>query len=94
MSAACDAMPPVSASDTIRDALIAIARGRSDCGRPLAGEVARQASRRALTAIGVDWRVTGDVGRASRRDVRNAAGHSTRAMRDQPFRPRDPKDAW
>ena len=37
------------------DALATIARGRVDCGRPLAGEDARQIARRALIKVGHSW---------------------------------------
>jgi hypothetical protein len=36
-------------------ALRAIARGRTDCGRPLNGEAARQVARRALNECGIGW---------------------------------------
>jgi hypothetical protein len=41
--------------DTFIQALIAIARGRADCGRPMSGEDARQLARRALTHRGISW---------------------------------------
>ena len=37
------------------DALITIARGRSDNGRPLCAEKARDLARRELTLIGIEW---------------------------------------
>lgn len=36
-------------------ALSKIARGRTDCGRPIAAEAARQLARGALTDLGLDW---------------------------------------
>ncbi len=36
-------------------ALSKIARGRDDCGRPLAGEKARQLARDTLVELGLDW---------------------------------------
>jgi hypothetical protein len=36
-------------------ALVQIARGRTDCGRPLGGEVSRQIARKSLVKIGVDF---------------------------------------
>jgi len=40
---------------TLYDALAEIARGRTDCGRPLGGETARKLARRTLLAVGWDW---------------------------------------
>lgn len=40
---------------TILIALGAIARGRTDCGRPLAGETARLLAREAFVESGLDW---------------------------------------
>lgn len=37
------------------DVAVRIARGRHDCGRPLAAEVARQLAREALTKLGEKW---------------------------------------
>ena len=37
------------------DVAVRIARGRHDCGRPLAAETARQLAREALTKLGEDW---------------------------------------
>jgi len=39
------------------DVAVRIARGRHDCGRPLAAEAARQLARDALTKLGEDWRL-------------------------------------
>lgn len=36
-------------------ALSKIALGRTDCGRPLGGEDARQMARGVLIALGLDW---------------------------------------
>lgn len=36
-------------------ALAIIARGRTDCGRPLAAEVARQTAREVLSRFGSGW---------------------------------------
>lgn len=36
-------------------ALSKIARGRPDCGRPIAAEAARQIARGVLTALEMDW---------------------------------------
>jgi hypothetical protein len=36
-------------------ALGAIARGRADCGRPLAAETARQLARAAMIECGLQW---------------------------------------
>lgn len=38
-----------------QDALKAIAAGRTDNGRPLAAEKARETARRALLALGMSW---------------------------------------
>lgn len=40
----------------LRNSLQTIARGRTDNGRPLAAETARQEARETLTALKVDWR--------------------------------------
>lgn len=40
----------------MRLALMEIARGRTDNGRPIAAETARQNARDVLTALKVDWR--------------------------------------
>mgnify|MGYP003145000328 CR=1 FL=1 len=45
--------PEIAAHFT--EALAVIAKGRTDNGRPLAAEVARQTARRALLAGGRDW---------------------------------------
>lgn len=37
------------------DALKQIALGRTDCGRPLAAEAARQKARQVLTKNGIGW---------------------------------------
>lgn len=37
------------------DVLERIARGRTDCGRPLAAETARQLARRVLLSAGRSW---------------------------------------
>lgn len=37
------------------DALREIARGRTDCGRPLAAEVAREKARKVLISYGINW---------------------------------------
>lgn len=37
------------------EALVEIARGRRDNGRPLGGEDARQIARKALVAMEIDW---------------------------------------
>ena len=42
-------------SDDLICALKEIALGRTDCGRPLAAEVARQKARAALIANGIGW---------------------------------------
>lgn len=42
-------------SGPLVDALVAIARGHRDCGRPLAGEYARQLARVALIDLGLTW---------------------------------------
>ena len=47
-SAAIAAMP-------LRNSLGRIARGRTDCGRPLAGEKARQLARGAMIDLGLNW---------------------------------------
>lgn len=39
----------------LAEALGEIARGRKDCGRPLAAEAARQIARRALGRQGIGW---------------------------------------
>lgn len=54
----CAPGPVVStgAADKVLAALRAIAKGRADCGRPLAAEKARQIARECLVAIGEDWR--------------------------------------
>ncbi|MDE2103778.1 MAG: hypothetical protein KGL39_41455 [Patescibacteria group bacterium] len=39
----------------MREALIAIARGRPNMGAPLSGEDARQMARAVLAKIGVSW---------------------------------------
>ncbi len=39
------------------DVAVRVARGRHDCGRPLAAETARQLARDALTKLGEDWRL-------------------------------------
>ena len=36
-------------------ALSLIAKGRKDCGRPIAAGVAQQIARETLVALGVDW---------------------------------------
>lgn len=41
--------------DKYQDALAEIAKGRTDCGRPLGGEVARQLARKILTEQGLGW---------------------------------------
>ena len=41
------------------EALAAIARGRSDCGRPLGSETSRQIARMTLVAIGHPWGTEG-----------------------------------
>lgn len=38
-----------------RQALMIIARGRLDCGRPLGGAKAQAVARAALTEAGADW---------------------------------------
>lgn len=38
-----------------QEALAKIARGRKDSGRPLAGEVARQIARKAMTDMNRSW---------------------------------------
>jgi ABC-type arginine transport system permease subunit len=54
----CAAGPVVSTgmADKVLGALRTIARGRTDCGRALAAEKARQIARECLVAIGEDWR--------------------------------------
>jgi len=42
-------------SETLLDALSRIAVGRTDCGRPLGGETARQIARIALIESGLKW---------------------------------------
>lgn len=48
----------VDAADALarlRKTMKMIARGRTDCGRPLAGEIARNEARMALIDIDDDW---------------------------------------
>lgn len=40
---------------TLHAALAEIARGRTNCGRPLAAEKARGIARKALVAAGMEW---------------------------------------
>ncbi len=44
----------------LRCALVKIAKGRSDNGRPLPAETTRQIARRTLIDIGLDWPVRRD----------------------------------
>ena len=46
---------PLETIIEMQDALIRIARGRTDCGRPLAAETARQEARAALVRLGISW---------------------------------------
>ncbi|KKM39532.1 hypothetical protein LCGC14_1564380 [marine sediment metagenome] len=45
----------VAEINRLREALVEIARGRKDCGRPLGGQVAMQVARVALKNMGYDW---------------------------------------
>jgi hypothetical protein len=50
------AVPQQQQADSrITVTLSEIAHGRTDNGRPLAAEIARQKAREALSAAGVDW---------------------------------------
>jgi len=45
----------VSGHNALAVTLSQIARGRADCGRPIAAEDARQLARGALIELGLDW---------------------------------------
>jgi hypothetical protein len=48
----------VTSDDFLIAALVAIARGRTDNGRPMGGEDARQLARRALNEGSISWGVS------------------------------------
>jgi hypothetical protein len=60
-------------SDDLLEALMRIAQGRTDCGRPLAAETSRQIAREALVKAGVSWLGLRDSQRKSP-DRANPAG--------------------
>lgn len=50
-----DVKAAIRGHNALAVALSKIARGRDDCGRPLAAEYSRQLAREVITELGMDW---------------------------------------